>query len=316
MLFTSRFMGKRYLFILILSSLSCWNAWAINMPACYYGMAHFHDDDNEHLLRRFKQLGPFTRLRVMAKKPKFFGDQSSLDEPITLSVDKNQANHLYNFILSLWPKPEMSQLSKILENVRASNISDREFISTLKETRVWLKKLRSAAIALSSNHEASEDLDRLIIVMGKIKDFVEIKKNDEAASYLKEFKKLFSLKSRELIEKDIQKFNPNSKAEFAQWLSAGLKEVRLRLREPDIKPSRLHELRKFVGQLANLFSAMHALDPDPEFHNYYWFLISLDSRMGDFNDELIKRDVHKRVEIPKDIRSDLEELVPNLNVEG
>jgi hypothetical protein len=247
-------MFKRFfIIIIILCSLPVLEAQAKEAQAdlglCYFRMAFLHDDENVRLSETFSKLSPFVRLRVMARAQKFPSEEFHLDEPLTISIDKNQAKQLYNFVLSLWPKAEMEKLSKLLDKITSENISDKEFQKNLKITRGWLKRLRSAAIALSSDHRASRDLDRLIVVMGRIKDLVKNGNDKDAAKFLPDFKDLLSPSSRDLIAREISKFKPNSRDQFDQWLNGELENLKSRIKENDIKPKQFHDLRKFVDHL-------------------------------------------------------------------
>jgi hypothetical protein len=275
-------------------------------------MAYMHDDENLNLWQKFANLNPFERLKVTAKTQKFPKDDFHLDEPLRVSIDRNEAKLLYSFVLSLWPRREMDKLSKVLDQVTIENISDKEFQKNLRVTRGWLKRLRSAAVVLSSDNMPSKDLDRLIVVMGKIKDHVDYHREAEAVTYLPEFKELLSKASRESIAGEISNFRPGSKKQFEEWLNGQMSNLKSRLKEKNIKPRPFHDLRKFIDHLTALFAAFYALDPNPETHNYYCFLVSLNARMGALNDKLEGSQTHSRFEIPDEMRNGLNELLKNL----
>lgn len=224
---------------------------------------------------------------------------------------KRIAQHA-DLLFSLYGRPELENWATTLKHLDGYRFDYRDSI-LFRLTRARLKRVRFGFEAYSRDHKVPANFDRLVKVMGWLRDAQRKRNKSDAKKLIEELRELLKARNLDVIEKELASFKPASKTEFTAWINAKRDEIAAAADAGRLTGHEFHDVRKTIGVLLSVAEASYAIEPSLRRFNALLFFRTLTARMGDVHDRILfggsEKDYEtRRVEIPEEIREALIEL--------
>jgi hypothetical protein len=201
-------------------------------------------------------------------------------------IVKNQegSQKIFNIVLQYWQETySQKKVLEALSTIIANKKESAEFLQAMRLLKTIRKSgniLLSTFLMLDKNHFAPEKHWKVVMNMGKVRDYAGTIQIEKYANRLSEAINDYSLKDM------INNFQPDSQAGFEQFISNTLDNMQniVLTAQPD-NVRALHVLRKNGTRLLmNLFQISCLINPQSDHYQMFAYLKMLDEELGNAHD--------------------------------
>lgn len=241
------------------------------------------------------------------------GERGSLEgahlaEAFTWSFKKEKLREFKALAIALWKPEEIKTAREQLRSLQTSQKPTELQLVELKLLRGRLKRLRSAFIAFSEDHQAPKNFDRLVTQLGKLRDTWKRNDSKAAAQITDQLIDILSSKNIQRIEAEIASFRIDSEKGFDRWLRNIRRELLSASQSEQMSAKSLHEVRKDISELLAIAELRYALIPNFKSFNQLSFLRYASIETGDWHDVFVINGAQVNRSYERDLQDIPEEM--------
>lgn len=206
--------------------------------------------------------------------------------PVEFFLNKKLAERYFDLSLIFWSRDALENLRDQIPRWKEGEFPSEETQEEFKRIRGQFKKLRFSFIAFSKDHEIPEQLNELVVQLGKVRDAWK-RRDPEVYRRLNKLEISLSDKNLNKIEREIDQFEATKRSHWEDRIKDLVKDLSKIESRGSIKAEVFHETRKKIGVLLLFSEIRYSQNLRLDSFEILMFLRTLNFQMGEFHDHLV-----------------------------